>query len=74
MQYNRYMSNERKLTRRSKMHEQWSIKKIGNTFNIVSNQSKWFIAEDVLYNNAMTIITHFNNNGRVKIDKNGDAV
>ncbi len=56
------------------MHEQWSIKKIGNTFNIVSNQSKWFIAEDVLYNNAMTIITHFNNNGRVKIDKNGDAV
>ena len=57
------------------MKEVWSIKKIPNSnfFGIVSNRSNWYIAEDLLYNDAMTIITHFNNHGRVKLDKNGDA-
>lgn len=58
------------------MKEIWKIQKSGRNprlYHIVSNRSNWFIAEEITYNNAMTIITHFNNLGRVKLDENGDV-
>jgi hypothetical protein len=56
------------------MTEEWKIqqdRKNPKYYNIVSNTSNWFIAEQITYNHAMTIVTHFNNYGAVKLDKNG---
>lgn len=58
------------------MTEQWKLqqdRKNPRYYNIVSNKSRWFIAEQLAYNHAMTIITHFNNYGAVKLDKNGEV-
>ena len=61
--------------RRKKMKEIWSIKKNPHDsfYSIVSNRSDWHIAEELLYNNALTIITHFNEHGPVKISKHGEV-
>ncbi len=59
------------------MTEEWSMRKdnrIKGLYNIISNRSNWFIAEQLTYNNAMTIITHFNNLGHIKIDADGNAI
>ena len=55
--------------------EVWSIRKDskGSFCKIVSNRSNWFIAADLLYNHAMTIVTHFNNYGPVKLNNEGEV-
>lgn len=58
------------------MKEVWSIQrkvKTTNFYNIVSNRSSWTIATDLLYNHAMTIITHFNKYGACKLTQKGDV-
>ena len=59
------------------MKEEWKIQKDrrnGSFYNIVSNRSNWFIAEQLTYNHAMTIVTLFNMYGPVKLDADGNPL